>query len=196
MDWERSGMSGQAAEDLEQATEEHAPFAAAVYSRETQDRDALARFVAELQAEGVRVGGLLQEPLVDGAGCKSGIDAVEVDTGRRFPINRPTAEDLRSQTCSLNTSELAESSGALRRAIAERADLIVLEKFGEQEQQGAGLNDEILTAIAEGIPLLIAVPQPALELWRERTGAAEGIHGATLTFDLAAFRQWWADVAR
>jgi hypothetical protein len=85
---------------------------------------------------------------------------------------------------------LAESTEALRRAIREKADLIVLEKFGEQEQKGQGLSDEIFAAIAEEIPLLIAVPEFALPLWQERSGEL----GDTLPYDVAAFQQWWNSV--
>ncbi|MFP6748033.1 MAG: DUF2478 domain-containing protein [Alphaproteobacteria bacterium] len=165
-------------------------FAAAVYARDLRDRDALSSFAAELREQGVRVGGLVQEVSRNDGGKMTGIDMLELDTGRRIAINRPTKENLENKTCSLNTNALAESTEALRRAIRERADLIVLEKFGEQEQKGQGLCDEIFAAIADEIPLLIAVPNFALDLWRERTGEM----GETLAYDLDAFRQWWASV--
>jgi len=165
-------------------------FAAAVYSRDLEDRDALADFAAELRGAGIRVGGLVQKVVHDADGEKTGIDIVELDTGRRIAINRPTREDLENKTCSLDTDALAESTEALRRAVRERADLIVLEKFGEQEQKGQGLSDEIFMAIAEEIPLLIAVPESALDLWQERSGEL----GDTLAYDLDAFRAWWAAV--
>ena len=66
----------------------------------------------------------------------------------------------------------------------------MLEKFGEQEQKGQGLIDEVFLAISEEIPLLIAVPEEALALWQERSGAL----GETLPFDLDAFRRWWVAV--
>ncbi len=164
-------------------------FAAAVYPRDLKERDALARFAAELRDQGVHVGGLVQEVLRDENGTMRGIDMVELDTGRRIAINRPTKENLENKTCSLNTNALAESTEALRRAIRERADLIVLEKFGEQEQKGQGLSDEIFMAIAEDIPLLIAVPVFALDLWQERSGEM----GETLSYDLDSFRAWWSE---
>ncbi len=172
------------------ARDDVAPFAAAVYTRDLQDRDALSDFAAELRAKGVRVGGLVQEILRDADGKMTGIDMVALDNGQRIAINRPTRENLENNTCSLDTSALTESTEALRRAIREGVDLIVLEKFGEQEQKGQGLNDEIFAAIAEEIPLLIAVPQFALELWQERSGEL----GDTLPYDVAAFRTWWAGV--
>lgn len=167
-------------------------FAAAVYSRDRQDRDALSDFAAELREAGVRVGGLGQEVLRDADGKMTGIDMVEFDTGRRIAINRPTRENMLNKSCSLNTNALAESTQALRRAIRERVDLIVLEKFGEQEQKGKGLSDEIFMAITEEIPLLIAVPEFALDLWQERSGGL----GDTLAYDLDAFRDWWAAIHR
>ena len=165
-------------------------FAAAVYARDLAQRDALTRFALDLREQGVRVGGLVQDVSRGENGRMTRIDMVELDTGRRIAINRPTRENIQNKTCSLNTNALAESTEALRRAVRERVDLIVLKKFGEQEQKGQGLSDEIFAAIAEDIPLLIAVPRFALDLWRERTGEM----GETLDYDLEAFHQWWASV--
>ena len=67
------------------------------------------------------------------------------------------------------------------------ADLVVVEKFGEHEQKGKGLIDEILQTIVAGIPLLISVPEAALPAWQERTGDL----GDVLPFTEAAFWQWW-----
>jgi nucleoside-triphosphatase THEP1 len=169
---------------------ETAPFAAAVYTPHTENRQALADFAAELKAQGLRVGGLLQEPAFTESGEKIGNDLVEIDTGYRNPINRPTRQNLEAKECSLDAEKLADSTEALRRAVRENFDLIVLEKFGEQEQKGQGLMDEIFLAISEDIPLLIAVPEPALDLWREQSGDL----GDTVAFELGAFRRWWADV--
>ncbi len=112
------------------AADDLAPFAAAVYGQAVANRGALADFAAELRAEGVRVGGLVQEPLYAEDGRRAGIDVVEIDTGRRIPINRPTKENLEHHTCSLNTVALVESTEALRRAVAERVDLIEEAAFG------------------------------------------------------------------
>lgn len=171
-------------------TLETAPFAAAVYTPHGANREALAEFAKELKNQGIRVGGLLQEAMFADGGRRIGIDLVEIDTGYRNPINRPTRANLEGHTCSLNTEKLADSTEALRRAVREGFDLIVLEKFGEQEQKGQGLMDEIFMAIAAEIPLLIAVPQPALELWNEQSGNL----GDTLEFELDAFRRWWSGI--
>ena len=77
------------------------------------------------------------------------------------------------------------------RDVAQHLDLVVVEKFGELEQNGEGLIDEIFQTIAAGIPLLIAVPESALPLWQECSGEL----GSVLPFSEAAFEQWWQETA-
>jgi nucleoside-triphosphatase THEP1 len=165
-----------------------APFAAAVYKPDTGDRMALLKFVEKQKALNTRVGGVLQEALYNSEGEIVGIDAVDVSTNQRIPISRPAKND---EECGLDVSALAGTTGIIRNAIDERLDLVVVEKFGELEQNGKGLIDEILQTIAEGIPLLIAVPEAALPAWQERSGEL----GSVLAFNQEAFQQWWQSLA-
>ncbi len=165
-----------------------APFAAAVYKPDTADRMALLKFVENQKALNIRVGGVLQEALFNSGGEIVGLDAVDVSTNRRIPISRPAKNH---EECGLDVSALAGTTAIIRNAIDERFDLVVVEKFGELEQNGKGLIDEILQTIAEGIPLLIAVPEAALPVWQERSGEL----GSVLDFNEEAFRQWWQSVA-
>ena len=50
--------------------------AGALYAKETEDRAVLARFAAELQRRGWRVGGLVQHEHRDETGRRVAIDAV------------------------------------------------------------------------------------------------------------------------
>lgn len=161
-----------------------APFAAAVYRLDTGDRMALLKFVERQKSNGVRIGGVLQQALFNPAGVITGLDAIDVYTGRRIPISRPQQN---SDDCGLDVAALTETTGAIRQAIDDRLDLVVVEKFGELEQDGKGLIDEIFQTIAAGIPLLIAVPEAALPIWLERTGELGGI----LSFDEDSFQHWW-----
>jgi len=164
--------------------------AAAVYPSGGRQRDLLARFAEELKRGGVRVGGLVQEALFDADGGKTGLDIVELDSGRRIPINRPTASDLMHRECSLDASALVEGSGAIRRAVAERLDLVIVEKFGDEEQEGRGLADDILHAIAEGVPTIVAVPEHAVDTWARFTGGL----AEPLAWEMDALRAWWRGV--
>jgi len=163
------------------------PFAAAVYKPDTSDRMALLKFVEKQKSLNIRVGGVLQEALYNSDGEIVGLNAVDVATNRRIPITRPTKND---DECGLDVSALAETTDIIRNAISDRLDLVVVEKFGELEQKGKGLIDEILQTIVEGIPLLIAVPEAALPLWQERSGEL----GSVLAFSEEAFQQWWQNL--
>ena len=162
-------------------------FAAAVYTPDTTDRKLLARFVEWLLSRNTRVAGILQETILDSDGEVIGLNAVDISNGTRLPISRPTKN---ADECGLDVSALVETAGIIRKAISDRAELVVVEKFGEQEQGGKGLNDEILQTIAAEIPLLIAVPEAALPIWQERTGEL----GSTLPFDEEALREWWQTI--
>ena len=164
-----------------------APFAAAVYKPDTVDRMALLKFVEKQKSLHTRVGGVLQEALFNSAGGIVGLDAVDVLTNRRIPISRPAKN---ADECGLDVSALVETTSIIRSAINDRLDLVVVEKFGELEQSGKGLIDEILLTIVEGIPLLISVPEAALPVWQDRSGEL----GSVLPFTEEAFEQWWQDL--
>lgn len=163
------------------------PFAAAVYNPDTGDRMALLKFVETLKALNIRVGGVLQEALYSSEGKIAGLNAVDVSTNRRIPISRPAKNE---DECGLDVSALAQTADIIRNAINDRLDLVVVEKFGELEQKGQGLIDEILQTIVEGIPLLISVPEAGLPIWQERSGEL----GSVLSFNEESFQQWWESV--
>lgn len=169
------------------ADQSPAPFAAAVYRADTGDRMALLKFVEQLKSEQVCVGGLLQEALFDSAGEISGLNAIDVLTNQRVPITRQIENE---GECAFDVSALAETTAIIRNAIGDRVDLMVVEKFGELEQDGRGLIDEIFQTIAAGIPLLISVPEAALPLWQERSGEL----GDVLAFNVESFQQWWRNL--
>ena len=165
-----------------------ASFAAAVYNPDTGDRMALLKFVEKQKRLNIRVGGVLQEAIYDANGDIAGLNAIDVSSNRRIPISRPAKND---DECGLDVSALAQTTEIIRQAIGDRVDLMVVEKFGELEQDGKGLIDEILQTIVEGIPLLISVPQAALPIWQERSGEL----GTVLEFSEDAFEAWWAGLA-
>ncbi len=167
-----------------------APFAAAVYPAKKGGCTGLASFVENLKKSDVLVGGIIQERVSLGNGSMRRVDAVDIATGRRIPLNQPTSETWRNRVCSLDLSALMETTAILRRAIADHVDLMVVEKFGDAERDGAGLIDEVLQGIAVGIPLLIAVPETNLHVWTERSGGM----GAVLPCDEHALHDWWASL--
>ena len=162
-----------------------APFAAAVYSPNTGDRMALLKFVEKQKKLNLRIGGVLQEAILDADGKIAGLNAIDVSSNRRIPISRPAKND---DECGLDVSALAQTTEIIRQAIHDQVDLMVVEKFGELEQDGKGLIDEIMQTIVEGIPLLISVSEVALPIWQERSGEL----GSVLDFSEPVFETWWA----
>ena len=161
-----------------------AAFAAAVYAPKKTDRSALPEFVARLKADNVSVAGILQESKIEAGDTMRTIDSVDITTGHRIPIKRPMQNE---KDCGLDVSSLAETTAILRSVLEDQPDLVVVEKFGEQEQNGQGLLDEIMQIITEGIPLLIAVPEPALPIWKDQSGDL----GATVGFTADEMQRWW-----
>lgn len=161
--------------------------AAVVYGPQSPNKTALSSFAADMRQKGYSVGGIIQEILCDANGRKIGVDAIALDTGDRFPIVRPSKEDIAAGSCGLDQSILTESSIVLRRAIEEKVNLLIVEKFGEREQLGEGLADDLLQAMAEGIPVLVAVPASALEKWKLFTGGL----GDFLQSDIGELQNWW-----
>ncbi|MBE7635397.1 DUF2478 domain-containing protein [Sneathiella sp. P13V-1] len=162
--------------------------AAMLYPSGSGDKNTLASFVKAVKAKGYSVGGVLQEQIYDTDGTNIGVDAVAIDTEERFPIVRPSKEDIAAGSCGLNRSVLTESSIALRRAISKPVDLLIVEKFGEREQLGEGLADDIMSAMSGGIPVIVAVPMSAKQKWTEFTGGL----AASLSPDLTELEDWWS----
>ncbi|MFT5505001.1 MAG: nucleoside-triphosphatase THEP1 [Gammaproteobacteria bacterium] len=162
-------------------------FAAAVYTPETGDRMAMLKFVEKQKAKSIKVGGLLQEAFFSADGELAGINAIDVTTGERILISRPMRN---TDECGLDVSTLTQLTEVIEKARTEQLDLVVIEKFGNLEQDGNGLNDEILQTIADGIPLLISVPEAALAIWQERSGEL----GSVIEFTEESFEYWWQGV--
>lgn len=124
--------------------------------------------VGRLKLRGLRLGGVVQH---NDATCDDRCMAMsleDVASGRRFPIS----QDLGSGAsgCHLDAAGLAAAAAAFSDALAGRADLVIVNRFGKQEALGEGLRQEIAGALLAGLPLLIAVRRDFLPSWREFAG--------------------------
>ena len=171
----------------EAATLPRLPPAAVLYTPPMAGPSLLAGFAEELKSRGWRVGGLVQEVHRDADGKLQDIVAREVDSGKQSRLALPANRRGNDDSCVLDVAALTEVTQVLRRAVAERVDLMEVDKFGEKEKEGEGLIDEILAAMAEGIPTLVAVSTNVLEAWNRTTGNM----GVLLPSDPAALWRWW-----
>ncbi|MBK1841686.1 DUF2478 domain-containing protein [Azospirillum sp. YIM B02556] len=125
-------------------------------------------FAAELKRRGFRVGGLVQRNHGPGDDCAERMELVDVASGRAYDITQKLGRD--SQSCRVDPTGVAEASQAIRNAVASGVDLLVVNKFAGLESHGDGLSDEMLSAIADGIPVLTSVGSRYLNEWQTATG--------------------------
>lgn len=163
---------------------------AAILYRSQDDVDGLlADFAQNLARSGERIGGVVQRNVKDGAGCQTGMQAVDLMTGAEISICQPLGSG--AMACKLDAAGLAEAAVAVARAIEADVNLVVINKFSKQEAAGEGLRDEFASAIGADIPVLTAVPEKCLDAWNDFTG---GI-GTTLLCERAAIEGWWEDLS-
>lgn len=161
------------------------PIGAVIYAPGQPPERLLADFAAQLQARGFAIGGLIQHTERAADGRKTAMMVTELDTGRRISIGQSLGKA--SKACILDTQALAEASGAMRRALDSRAELVFVNKFSKSECEGQGLASDMLNTIAEGIPVLTAVPGVLIGEWIAFTGGRTELLPPTLE----ALWRWW-----
>lgn len=145
----------------------------------------LEDFAAELTARGFRVGGLIQRNHGAIDACAEVMELVDVASGRAFDITQRLGRE--SQSCRVDPTGVADASQAVRRAVADRVDLLVINKFAGLEAQGDGLADEFLSAMADGVPVLTSVGGRYLNEWQTFTGG----YTDPLTPTADSLWRWW-----
>lgn len=163
---------------------------AAVLYRPQDDVDTLlADFATDAVRKGKRIGGIVQRNVKDDGGCQVGMQAIDLLTGRQISICLPLGSGATS--CKLDAAGLAEAAMAVRHAIGEDVELVVVNKFSKQEAAGQGLRDELAEAIAAGIPVLTAVPEKCLDAWKHFTGDI----GTMLLCERQVIEEWWQNLS-
>ena len=144
----------------------------------------LADFAARQRANGVEVAGLVQQGSKSAGDAPEDITLADLNSGERFAIMLSTAC---AGTCAVDPSAVAAASAVLRRAIGRESALIVVNKFGTLEAEGGGLADEMLQAMAAGLPVLTSVSVNRVEAWLRFTGGMCEL----LPPEPAALWAWW-----
>jgi molybdate transport system ATP-binding protein len=161
---------------------------AAIVYQPADDVDCLlARFANDLMVSGHRLGGIVQRNTKGDRGQRERMEVIDLMTGKAVRL----CQDLGAGAgaCRLNAAGLAEAASAVTRAVAERVELVVVNKFSKQEAAGRGLRAEIAAAVANGLPLLTAVSDNCYEAWRRFTGG----FGTTLLCERRIVEDWWEE---
>lgn len=149
----------------------------------------LADFAATLQEAGVRVGGLLQLSSTEANG-RPRMELIDIAGGETVLISQNLGAD--SSACCVDPTGVAAASTLLRRAIAARPDLLIINKFSGLEAKGEGLRAEFLDALASNLPVLAGLSDRHRDAFEEMAGGA----GDFLDANLPALTAWWIGVLR
>ncbi|MFT4277133.1 MAG: DUF2478 domain-containing protein [Rhodopseudomonas sp.] len=158
-------------------------LAALVYERGEDPDRVLGEFAADLNSQGYRAVGLVQ---VGPRGDESrGLSARLVHSGEQISLYQdlgPMAEG-----CRLDPSRLLDAGARVACALAQGADLLIINRFGQQETEGRGLLHLIVEALSADVPLVIAVPSHRFDAWIK---FADGM-SVRLRCERRALDQWW-----
>jgi hypothetical protein len=147
----------------------HPRIAAVIYNSGFAIDDFLNDVVSRLRADGVRLGGAVQENLrgANDEPCAAMV-LTELKSQRRFRISQELG--TQAQACRLDAAGLAEVGSLLERGIDRDTDLMLMNRFGVAEAEGRGLRSIFARAIEAGIPVLTAVRPPYTEAWADFHG--------------------------
>jgi hypothetical protein len=159
-------------------------LAALVYDHGDEPDELLRGFAADLNARGYRAVGLVQ--FAHRIADAPQLSATLVHSGEQVPLY----QDLGSQAtgCRLDPGQLLAAGGRVGAAIDDGADIVIINRFGQQESEGRGLLHLIVRALSADIPVVIAVPNKRFDAWIR---FADGM-SVRLPCDRPALDAWWA----
>lgn len=170
-------------------TENLLNLGAVIYGPGEDANSLLASFAARLQAQGRRLGGVVQHNN-NACGPAAPMALTDLLTGHSISICQNLGPE--SFSCKLDLAGLANAAYAVRQAIDANVDLVVVNKFGKSEAEGRGMRVEIAEAIVAGLPVLTAVSLRLYDAWQAFTSG----FGTTLLCDEAIVDDWWAGLSR
>jgi nucleoside-triphosphatase THEP1 len=141
-----------------------AALAAIRYDRGLDVDRLLLQSCEALRSRGLRLGGVIQRSSGDAGQCATSVHVVDLRSGEAFDIWE--ARGVCARGCRLDERGLLDAEPAIMAAIAERADLLVINRFGRVESLGRGLLGCFAAAMDAGVPVLTAVREPYDRAWR------------------------------
>lgn len=161
------------------------PLAAIVYDEGSAADAALAETARRLQAEGRRVGGVVQSsrPRPDQGRCDMWLS--DLFTGEEVRISQNLGAG--STGCRLDLDGLARAHVLIDQALTAGVEGLIINRFGKQEAEGRGLREVMVKALAAGLPVVTAVPRRNFDALRAFAG--QDLH--VLPADSVVVAAWW-----
>jgi hypothetical protein len=144
----------------------------------------LADAVDRIRARGITVGGLLQRAGERLSNGRTSIWLDDVGTGETLRLDQPRGPGAKD--CIVDPDALAQAACLLRLAIEAGHRLIVINRFGYAETQGAGMRAEIADAVCSDAVVLIAVRSSRLASLEQFLGGPATV----LQLSAAAIADW------
>jgi hypothetical protein len=155
-------------------------LAALVYGKPDEPDPKLREFVQDLMVRGYRVVGLIQTRLGDGSAA-----VTVLPTGKTISFAQTLGAVPNSS--SLGSCDLAVAAARIDALIDSGVDLVIINRFGKLEAEGAGLVDEIARAVSFDIPVVVAVPEFRFSEW---LSFCRGM-GVKLSCRNGSLQSWW-----
>lgn len=131
------------------------PLIGAVLASQCADAEApFARVITGLQCRGVRLAGVQQINERRDGYCRCDMKLKDLTDGSTICISEDRGPEARG--CRLDRNALAEASQRVLNALRNGADLVIINKFGKAESEGAGMRSAMAIAVEEGIPVLVS----------------------------------------
>ena len=115
----------------------------------------IAQCAADLAASGFRLGGVVQSNTHRPGRRRCDMYVKDLLSGNEIQISLDRGNEARG--CRLDPDAFARIDAWVERAVLERVDLLIINKFGREEAHGRGLRPVIAEALIAEIPLLIGV---------------------------------------
>ena len=144
----------------------------------------IAQCAAGLAASGYRLGGVVQSNAHRPGRRRCDMYVKDLLAGDEVKISLDRGNEARG--CRLDPDAFARIDAWVERAVLERVDLLIINKFGKEEAHGRGLRPVIADALIAEIPLLIGVSTQNLCEFLTFVGAS----ATRLEPDIEAITAW------
>lgn len=144
------------------------PIVALVYDDGATVEPVLSKIVTALRARGLRVAGFLQHDRARADRTRCDMYLEDLASGALVAISEDRGADARG--CRLDHDAMTRAESLCAISLDAAPDLLVINKFGKTEGEGGGFRPLMARALADGVPVLIAVPRRNLDAWRAFAG--------------------------
>jgi nucleoside-triphosphatase THEP1 len=150
----------------------------------------LAEVSRALRRDGTRLAGAVQHNTDRADRCRCDMTLEDLSSGRLVGISEKRGPQSRG--CRLDSFALEEVVGLVGGSLASEPDLVIVNRFGKREADGAGFRPVIEDALARGVAVLVAVSRGNVAAWDDFAGALD----LKLDVDVASVLAWSIEAAR